>query len=185
MAVSVKPAWAALRPRQTNLDAVAQHLQVNAKPGDLILVNPWNYDLTLRRYYRGSATLAGIPPVQDVRTQRMDLVYRQMLAKAPISPVLEQVAATLRSGQTVWLVGTVAFVEAGRLPIPQPPPNEAATRNTAFFRSWSEQAAFFVQSHAAELVRMRVPLEQPVMQYENVPLSAIRGWRESGDLVIR
>jgi hypothetical protein len=76
-------------------------------------------------------------------------------------------------------------VEAGRLPISQPRAHEAATHNTAFFRSWSEQAAFLVQSHAAELVRTRVPLERPVMQYENVPLSAIRGWRESGDLVIR
>jgi hypothetical protein len=115
----------------------------------------------------------------------MDLVYAQMLAEAPIVPVLQQIEQTLRAGHTVWLVGTVAFVEAGRPPMAQPPPNEAATRNAAFFRAWSEQTAFVFQSHAAELIRTRVPVEQPVVQYENVPLSAIRGWRDGGDLSIR
>ena len=185
IAVSVKPTWSALQARQTNLDAVAEHLKTNARASDLILVNTWNYELTLRRYYDGPAQITGIPPISDVRTQRVDLVYEQMLAQAPIAPVLQQIEQTLRAGHTVWLVGTVAFVEPGRAPIPQPAPNEAAARSGAFFRAWSEQTAFLFQRHAAELVRTRVPIAEPVIQYENIPLSAIRGWRDGGDLAIR
>ena len=50
-----------------------------------------------------------------------------------------------------------------------------------FYAAWSEQAGFLVQRHAAHFNRVRVPLDQPVSRYENLPLSAIHGWRETGE----
>ena len=49
------------------------------------------------------------------------------------------------------------------------------------YAAWAEQAGFLVQSHAVHFERVRVPLAQAVSRYENLPLSAIRGWREAAD----
>jgi hypothetical protein len=183
--VSIHPAWAALQFRQTNIDAVARQLEASAGADDLILINRWNYAISFRRYYQGAAVCATIPPVADLRTQRMDLVYRDMLAEAPMQPVLQAMEATLRGGHTVWLIGALHLVKPGETPLRPPSPTYVQPGAGEFFEAWSQQAAFLVQTHAGELVRVRVPLEQPVISFENVPLSAIRGWRDSGELSVR
>jgi hypothetical protein len=185
IALSAQPACTALRPRQTNIDAIARQLEATATADDLILINSWIYGLPFRRYYHGPATCGTIPPVEDLRSQRMDLVYRQMMFQAPMRPVLEKMEETLRAGHTIWLIGALRFVDRGQTPLAQPPPSDSRSSPGGFFQAWSEQAAFVVQNHAATLARVRVPMNQPVMQYENVGLSAIRGWRDSGELAVQ
>jgi hypothetical protein len=172
--MSAPSAWAALQVRQTNMDAIAAHLESTAAPDDLILINPWNRGITFRRYYQGAATCATIPPMPDLRSHRMDLLHGQMMAPAPMAPVLQKMEETLRAGHTVWIVGTLHFVAPGQLP-----------RQVPHLRAWSEQAAFLVQNHADTLSRIPVTLKQSVMRYEDPPLTAIRGWHESGKLSLR
>jgi uncharacterized membrane protein len=181
--VSAFPAWQAVQPRQTNIDVVAAHLQAVAGPHDLILLNTWNYGIPFRRYYRGSGSTATIPPIEDLRFHRCDLVKRQMMSPDPIAPVLQKMDETLQSGHTIWLIGGLNFVPPGAVPLAIPPgydgPNGWVGGN--FYETWATQAGFLVQSHALHFERVRVPMAQLVIHYENLPLSAIQGWRGAAD----
>jgi uncharacterized membrane protein len=180
VAAAVAPACRELQKRQTNVDVIAAQLQSLAGPDDLILINTWNYGIPFRRYYRASTSTATIPPIEDLRFHRCDLVKGQMMAPDPMAPVLQKMNATLRSGHTIWLIGSLDFVPPGKEPKLIPPgydgPNGWVGGN--FYTAWSAQAGYLVQSRALQLERVRVPLAQPVSRYENLPLSAIRGWRE-------
>jgi hypothetical protein len=179
--VGVYPAWQALQVRQTNVDVVAAQLQTQAAPGDLILINPFIYGVSFRRYYHGPAKCETIPPMEDLRWQRIDLLKRQMMSPAPMTPVLQRMEETLRNGHTIWLIGSLNFVPPGKEPEVIPPgydgPHGWVGGN--FYAAWAEQAGFLVQRHALHFERVRVPLAQAVSRYENLPLSAIRGWREA------
>jgi hypothetical protein len=183
VAIGVFPAWQALHFRQTNVDIVAAQLQKQVAPGDLILINRWNYGISFRRYYHGPAKYETIPPIEDLRTHRVDLLKRQMMSPAPMNPVLQRMEETLRSGHTIWLIGRLGFVSQGKEPQIIPPgydgPNGWVGGN--FYAAWAEQAGFLVQSHALHFKRLRVPLDQPVSRYENLPLSAIHGWRATAE----
>ena len=181
--ISAYPAWRALHFRQTNLDVLAAQLQAQAAPNDLILINSWNYGISFRRYYHGLANYETIPPIADLRSHRVDLLKAQMMAPAPMAPVLQRMDETLRSGHTIWLIGSLNFVPPGKEPQVISPgsdgPNGWSGGN--FYAAWAEQAGFIVQTHALDFTRVRVPLAQPVSRYENLPLSAIRGWRGAVD----
>jgi uncharacterized membrane protein len=181
--VAVSPAWRELEARQTNVDVIAVQLQSLAGPDDLILINTWNYGIPFRRYYRGATSTATIPPIEDLRFHRCDLVKRQMMSADPIAPVLQKMDETLQSGHTIWLIGSLNFAPPGKEPKVISPgydgPNGWVGGN--FYSAWALQAGFLVQSHALHVERVRVPLAQPVTHYENLPLSAIRGWRGAAD----
>jgi hypothetical protein len=181
--ISAYPAWRALHFRQTNVDVVAAQLETEAAPNDLILINTWNYGISFRRYYHGPAKYETIPPIEDLRSHRVDLLKAQMMAPAPMAPVLQRMAETLRSGHTIWLIGSLNFVPPGKEPQVISPGYDGSNGWVGgnFYAAWAEQAGFVVQNHALHFERVRVPLAQPVMRYENLPLSAIRGWRGAAD----
>ena len=183
VSVGVYPAWQALHFRQTNVDVVAAQLQTQAAPNDLILINSWNYGISFRRYYHGPENYETIPPIEDLRSHRVDILKRQMMSPAPMTPVLQRMEETLRSGHTIWLIGSLNFVPPGKEPQVISPgydgPNGWVGGN--FYAAWAEQAGFLVQNHALHFERVRVPLAQPVSRYENLPLSAFRGWRAAAD----
>ena len=181
---SFLPAARALRARQTNMDLVAAKLEAVVQPDDLILINTWNFGVSFHRYYHGAAPSTTIPPIADLRTHRVDLAKKQMMSHEPLAPVLRQIEDTLRVGHTVWLVGYLRFFEPGQTPLKVPPgfDGPAGWVGGDFLSAWSEQAGMLIRQHAKNFRRIRVPLEQAVMRYENVPLSAFDGWQEeAGD----
>jgi hypothetical protein len=180
MAASIVPALRALEARQTNMDFIAAKLARTALPDDLIAINKWNYGITFRRYYHGAAPYVTIPPIEDLRLHRVDIAKRQMMSVDPMAPLLRRMAEVLRTGHTVWLIGSIDFVPPGRQPLIVPPGYDGPDGwvGAGFYTAWSEQASFLVQAHAGSLKPVPVPsCDQPVVQYEDVPLSAIRGWR--------
>ncbi|MDQ3198449.1 MAG: hypothetical protein M3Q46_04555 [Verrucomicrobiota bacterium] len=174
--LTAQPAWAALQFRQTNVDVIASRLESLASPRDFIVINTWNFGITFRHYYRGAANWTTVPPMGDLRVHRMDMVYQQLRSSAPMAPVLLKMEETLRQGNTIWLIGALEFVAPGEIP----------RRNVRGSRlSFSERAGLLVRVHAEELERVSLSLKQPVVHHENIPLSAIRGWHDSGALTVR
>ena len=178
--VTIYPAAQALQFRQTNIDLIATHLQSLASRDDLILINPWFYAISFRHHYHGLTLCTTIPPIQDLRSHRVDIFVRQMMSPATMRPVLQTMGDTLRAGHAIWLVGPLDFLPSGQTPRSVPPWIDGANDWNAgdFSRMWSEQAGFFVQKHAVSFERVQVPNKQLVNRYENVPLSVIRGWHE-------
>ena len=176
---SILPAAGAVQIRQTNVDHIAERLKADAREGDLVVIHTWNYGITLQRYYDGPAALATIPPIEDLRFHRCDLAKREMMSAAPLEPVWAKMTETLQSGRTVWLVGGARFPPPGKQPLRVAPGRDGPRgwEGEGFYAAWSEQLGFFIQQHAAHLERLQVPIDRPVMHYENLPLTLIRGWR--------
>jgi hypothetical protein len=179
VALCAFPAWQALEVPQTNVDSVAARLEQIARPDDLILINTWNYGIPFRRYYHGSAKYMTIPPVDDLRCHRMDIIKQQMMSPAPIAPALAAIDATLRSGHTVWLVGSLSFVPPGRVPLEVAPAVESAVglKGGIFYHAWSEQAGHSLQRSGATRVPVQVP-GRTAMRYEDLPLTAFHIQKE-------
>jgi hypothetical protein len=176
MGASFLPALQALEGRQTNVDIIAARLARTATQDDLVVINPFIYGISFRRYYHGVAPYVTIPPIEDLRTQRVDIAKRQMMSTQPMAPVFRRMAEVLYAGHTVWLIGGLNYVPPGRQPL-SIPPGSAGNYYAAYYAAWSEQASFFVQTHSKTLAPLPVPCDQPVVRYEDVPLTAIRGWR--------
>lgn len=173
------PNWDALTVRQTNVDVIAQRLGSVARNDDLILINSWNYGIPFQRYYKGEATVSTIPPIADLRFHRCDLAKRQMMSPAPLAPLLQEMEKTLRSGHTVWIVGSLQLPPQGQEPLTPPPGYDGANgwEGGDFYRAWSEQVASVLSRHMESFELVRLPLPQQISAYEHLPLAAIRGWR--------
>ncbi len=180
MGASFVPALKCLEGRQTNIDFIAARLARSATPDDLIAINTWNFGISFRRYYDGAAPYVTIPPIEDLRTHRVDLARRQMMVDNPITPVLRRMAKVLRAGNTVWLVGGLNYVTPGRLPLWVSPGSAGD-----YYTAWSEQTSYLLQTHAKTLAPIPLQCDQPVVRYEDLQLAAIRGWRSAAAVSAR
>lgn len=173
--------WQRACVRMTNLDFVAQRLNQEVDKEDLVLVHPWFCGVTFNRYYTGSAEWMTLPPLTDYRLQRLDLFKEQMQLEAPIQTVLGKVEATLRTGHTVWLVGSYPFSNPPRPSAKLPPAGEGPEgwREAPYMMAYGMEVAYFIQSHALESASLKQPSTQEVNPFENLPVRAVAGWRPS------
>jgi uncharacterized membrane protein len=181
--VAIFPAQHSLAARQTNVDIIAGSLEKVVGPDDLIVINAWNYGISFRRYYHGAARFTTVPPIEDLRSHRVDLAKQQMMSAAPLAPVLQQIEETLRAGNTVWVIGGLKLVQPGQTPLEVPPGFDGPEgwNGGDFYRAWSEQVSALTRRNAESFQRLAVPVDQTVVRFENIPLSAFRGWRSAPD----
>jgi uncharacterized membrane protein len=176
------PDWEEMPARHTNLDLIAARLRPLANTGDAILVPRWECAIPFARYYRGPAEIVTIPPIDDHRFHRYDLVLQQMTMADPLSPVLARLEEVLRSGHRVYLVGTLPFPDSND-PLPSLPP---AYRDTGgrwhvgdYNGVWQLQAGQLLRTHATHVGHIEVPVpgKARVQEFENLGLGVMEGWR--------
>jgi hypothetical protein len=173
--------WAGVRMRQSNIDFVAAKIKSAAQPGDMVLVSPWYYGVSLQRYLPTNSWTA-LPPMTELRTHRYDLMKKQMEAPAPIALLLAGAENALRSGHALWVAGVFQFAPSGQ---PQPilPPYHGEPMDAAdahYFSSWMFQISALVQSHAKQggQVAIASPDNLPINPFEDVPLLRFEGWHD-------
>jgi len=175
------PAWQKLQVRQTNVDLVIQELEKFSSAEDFILVEPWFYGVSFNRYYRGAANWMTLPAIADHRIHRFDLVKAKMESSNPIDDVLHNVAKTLQSGNRVWVVGDIYFPESeAAVPSLPPAPNPPwGWLDWPYVEAWSLQVNFFLLTHGQRAQFVRIPVDDPVSEFENLQLMVVQGWRDN------
>jgi hypothetical protein len=175
-------AWKEVLVRHTNLDLLATRLQPLATTGNVILVPRWECAITLSRYYRGPAEIVTIPPIDDHRFHRYDLVLRQMMTVDPLRALLARLEEVLRSGHRVFLVGNLPFPDASD-PLPSLPP---AYRDAGgnwhvddYHGLWRLQVGQFLRAHATRTENIKVSIRDKahVQEFESLGLGVVEGWR--------
>jgi len=174
--------WPALEMRFTNVDLLVEPLAEQATAGDLVVVCPWYVGLSFDRYYRGEAPSMNFPDVERERKAHggYQEIKQKMAQDDPIRAELKRIEETLRAGGRIWLVGRLDFLPQGARPLrlPPAPHPDLGWSEAAYETSWSQQAAFLLQTRGATIRQIPVPVTVRVNPYENLPLFLIEGWRE-------
>jgi len=180
VAAQCVPLWQQAMLRQTNVDLVAARVAASAAPDDLVVVNSWYCGVSFNRYYTGTARWLTVPDIPDHRVHRYDLLKARMVSRAPIDDVLATIAAALRSGHRVWLVGGAEWPRPGETvqALPPAPLTPEGWHDLPYMTSWSRQLGAYLESHAGQLTPVAVPVADRVSALEDLPLVVAAGWRD-------
>jgi hypothetical protein len=174
--------WKEMPVRHTNVDLIGARLAPLATSGDVILITRWECAIPLARYYRGPAEIISLPPIEDHRFHRYDLVLRQMMTPDPIRPVLARLEEVLRSGHRVFMAGPVSVPDTD-YPLTSPPPAyrdaDGNWHGGAFHSVWGLQAGQLLHTHATRVEPIEVPIpgNARVQAFENLELGVAEGWQ--------
>jgi hypothetical protein len=180
VAAQCVPLWQQAGQRQTNIDLVAARVAASAAPDDLVVVSSWYYGVSFNRYYTGTARWLTMPDIPDHRIHRYDLLKVRMASPSPIDGELAAIAAALRSGHRVWLVGGAAWPRPGETvqALPPAPFTPEGWHDWPYTTSWSRQLGAYLERHAGHLTPVAVPVADRVSALEDLPLVVAAGWRD-------
>ena len=164
--------------RQTNMDLIAGVLRERAGPHDLIIVHPWTFGVSFDRQYFGPTPWTTVPPLADHRFHRYDLLKAKMILENPAQSVCDQIAATLRAGNHVWLVGNIPLSQTPPPEIQPAPNNPWGWLDDPYSDVWGAQVGYFVAMHATRGEVIPIPSPNSVNPLENVQLASVVGWQE-------
>jgi len=183
MALSAKPAWAEAHTRRSNVDVAAAFLSQKAAAGDLIVVQEVWVGITFNRYYRGQTHWLTVPPIDSHQVHRNDLVMEMLKHPDAMVPVLREITGTLRSSNSVWLVGSIPFTRPPKppsAPTPLPPlPPKLQTRwwLGSYLEWWNQQVATQLFEYSLQDQPQEIPVRGPVNLLENVSVVRFSGYR--------
>jgi hypothetical protein len=173
------PAWRLLHERRTNVDLVAATLAKRVAPGEAIVVYPWYCGVSFRRYYEGKAPWVAVPPLEDLRIHRYDLLKAAMAQPNPMEPAVELMGKTLQSGHRVWVVGGLPTTRTDVPPpiLPPAPHGPQGWNNGPYVTVWGMQTAYFLQTHALHAEFLPAPSDARMNPFENLSVVVVSGWR--------
>jgi hypothetical protein len=172
-----------LRERMTNVDDVAAQLEQIARPGDLIVVTPWHFSISLARYYRGEARMATIPTTSFRRFHRYDVIRAEMMERDQRSPIHDAellTATALKSGARVLIAGAPRFPSTAAtisMP-PAAPTREGLWLEGVHQEAWNDSYGQFVRRHARSLTVIHYPSVTEISHYERLAIVQAEGWRD-------
>ena len=175
-AVALAP-WGKLNERKSNIDVVAHRVETDAGPNDLIVVNDAQLGISFNHYYRGTNRWMTLPVIDDHRIHRYDLMQKKMMEVFPLDDLKKEMTATLKSGNRVWIVGTIGkpLERSETLLAPAPDP-EYGWRLPSYNNAWSRELGTFIRRHAGRM-NVIVRKGESVSMWENLQLIACEGWR--------
>jgi hypothetical protein len=176
------PALHAATTRMTNVDLIAYRTQLLATRSDLIVVTPWYNGVSWSRYYRGPARWMTLPPVESHQTHRPDVIKKHMIEAdqtLPVRPVQSEIAATLRSGNRVFIVGGLPKVPPGKKPVilSRAPMDGNQWPSALYSDHWGLTLDYFLQQHSTNVSVIQVNGTQRVSDYEDLPFVVVTGWK--------
>jgi hypothetical protein len=187
MVLSARPAWEEAHTRRTNVDAAAAFLSQKAAAVDLIVIQEAWQGITFNRYYHGQTQWMTIPPIDSHQVHRNDLVMEQLSQPDTMVPILRAMTDTLRSGNSVWVVGSIPIERPKNLsstPVPPPPPPpKLATKwwLGAYVYWWNQQAITLLFQDALHAQTQQLSVPGPVNCLEDVSVTRFSGYKPAAE----
>ena len=170
--------WPKIVQAESNVAIVAETVEKNARPDDLIVVSPWSFGVSFNWYYHGATRWMTVPEMDDHRVHRYDLLREKMLSSFPLEDVEQEIATTLKSGNRLWFVGQAEVPALGMSPLvlaPAPDPN-FGWQIAPYRSAWSQQIGLFLVGHVEQMSVVVRP-GQLVNERENIMVRALEGWK--------
>jgi hypothetical protein len=176
-AVTAEPDWYNAGLRKTNIDLICNRLSRIENRGDLVLISPFFYGITFQRYDRGPAKFVAVPGIDFLAYCKLDLLNKSIQDPGAMTPILGEMAETLRSGHAVYLVGDYFKPNYDQTPPPTvgTAPNPVLEWNAGPLFNWPEEIADLAGHHAKSTRELDVPL-QGISGYERPGVRVVTGW---------
>lgn len=172
--------WPILVQAESNAGSVAQIVEANADPADLVIINPWPYGISFNWYYHGAARWMTVPALADHQVHRYDLMLKKMESENPLQDIKDEIVTTLKSGNRVWFIGALPELPApGEAPLRlKPAPDPTFGWNGLVYRkAWSQEITGFLAQHTAS-IGDNLPIDQSISGRENMILYVLQGWKD-------
>ncbi len=168
-----RSAWEEAHTLRSNVELIATVLGQKASAGDLIVVQSAWEAITFDRYYHGQTHWVTVPPIDSHKVHRNDQMAERMSQPDPMAPVLREITDTLRSCNSVWLVGNLS------VPYPKPPPAAGLPIKWygPYMNYWSSQVTSHLLDHALRGRSVKIPVNGPVDCLENLPVELFSGYK--------
>ena len=172
--------WPKIVQAESNISIVADTVEKNMRPGDLIVVNPWSYGISFNWYYHGTMRWVTVPELEDHRVHRYDLLVTKMVSVSPLADVEAKIATTLKSGNRVWLAGEAQLPAPGEalLQVGPAPDPRFGWQARPYRKAWSQEITLFLWEHAREIDLVDIRADQLVSPLEHLLLVLFEGWKE-------
>ncbi|MFZ0826964.1 MAG: hypothetical protein WAO02_06045, partial [Verrucomicrobiia bacterium] len=171
-----RSAWEEAHTRRSNVDLIAAVLEQKAATGDLIVVQGAWEGITFNRYYHGRVRWMTVPPIESHAVHRSDLMLEQMSQQDSMAPVLREITDTLRSSNSVWIVGNMLIMRPEQLLSPSALPIK---RWGPYINYWSAQVTAQLQDHALQEQALEMPADGLVNRLENLPVRRFSGYKSN------
>lgn len=165
--------------RQSNVDLIANWVGVQARPNDLVLVNPWFFGISFNRYYQGAAPWITLPNLSDRRIHRYDLLQAKMSQVDPLNELKAKLENTLRSGGRIYLVGCAHWLREDEQPMALPPAPQSQYRWSylPYTVAWSEQIGSFLIAHVQTGATLP-EFGEHINAEEDIQVCQVAGWHD-------
>ena len=174
MTWSARSAWEEAHTRRSNVDLIAAVLGQKAAAGDLIVVQSAWEGITFDRYYHGRARWVTVPPVDSHKVHRNDLVMEDMRQQDAMAPVVREITDTLRSSNSVWIVGRMLDMRPEHL---LPPSSLTIKQWGPYINYWTAQVKSQLHDHALREQVLEMSVNEPVNHLENLPVLRFSGYK--------
>jgi hypothetical protein len=165
--------------RQSNVDLIANWVGVQARPNDLVLVNPWFFGISFNRYYQGTAPWITLPNLSDRRIHRYDLLQAKMSQDDPLNELKAKLENTLRSGGRIYLVGCAHWLREDEQPTALLPAPQSQYRWSylPYTVAWSEQIGSFLIAHVQTGATLP-EFGEHINAEEDIQVCQVAGWHD-------
>ena len=167
----------------TNVDQLAKRIAASAGEKDLVVVTPWQLGITFSRYCHNPGGWTTVPPMADHSSHRYDLLRLQMQNPDAMQPVLARVAATLRSGGAVWVLGLGIADEPGATPPSPPPPpplRVSGWQETPYRIIWNAQLSWLLYHDSTNVECLDSGIHDDIRP-ECAALTKVSGWKNQAE----
>ena len=173
------PAWTAVRLRRTNVDAVTQVLNEQARPEDLIVISPWFLHVSFQRYYRGPAPWITVPDIEHSPITRYRLIKQAMIFDDGGTKVAEKIRHTTASGGKIWYVSQRLVNDIQEAPTPPAVSAHPDGADYVRFRGFWERDIQYRLENRCVREQISLPDAQSIWQGERLILTRWSGRVES------
>jgi hypothetical protein len=179
LAASFPSAWKISLERYSNLDEAVTVVQPVSSE-DFVVVEPWFLGISFSRLYDGPAPWTTLPPVDDHRFHRFDVIKEEMATIEPNAPVFDRMASVLSRGGRVWVVRLTPDMPPSQalLRLPPAPHSPSGWRFGPYMVAWATQLDAFLRARAQEVHEIPLPASS-CNSAETARVLEVRGWRAS------
>ncbi|HYK91745.1 MAG TPA: hypothetical protein VE398_23465, partial [Acidobacteriota bacterium] len=177
-ALVLVPSARDLAMRMTSMDLTASVVGREARPDDLVIVNPWYLGISFSRYYRGSAPWTTFPSLQERTVHRYDLLKDRMRQPETIAEDIRRISATLQQGGKIWAVGQLEVNTNPRVsPLAPAPLSVTGWSSGPYLQNWSQHLTTTLAINSIKGRMVPVDTDRKVNPLESPMIAVFEGLR--------